>query len=564
MEQLGWTLVHFLWQGALIAAVCALCFSFLRSPHARYAAGLAGLALMAAAPVLTWLALGATGPAGARFEVPAGLPAAPPPELPGSITLPIDWIAVLPLVWAAGASLFALRVLFGWRVERWALAAASPLSGEWLERIAMVAMASGVTRRWRALLSERISVPQVSGVFRPVLLLPAAALAQIPPDQLEAILAHEFAHIRRHDYCVNLLQTVIECLLFYHPAVWWLSSRIRDDRELCCDAAAVDYCGDRSVYARALLALEEARPALALAAGGGSLRTRIATLLGYRRPVSFALPALAVLAVVAGVAWAAQPAPPPPPPPPPPAAAPAAPAPAAPAAPEAVEAPSLPEPPERVQQELKRAKAEIEKTKAEIREKVRAQLLSEMDRSRIQMEKLAVAREAMQVAREAMLLQKLTAQDRLRQELATPYMKWLNEDAAYLISEQERLAFLSLESDAEREKFIEQFWQRRDPTPGTPANEFKEEHYRRIAYANERFASDIPGWRTDRGRVYISLGPPDEIESHPDRQTEEWRYAKTRILRFSGPRLRLTSPAPSATPRPVPLPPPPPPAPKRD
>jgi GWxTD domain-containing protein len=106
-------------------------------------------------------------------------------------------------------------------------------------------------------------------------------------------------------------------------------------------------------------------------------------------------------------------------------------------------------------------------------------------------------------------------EERLRKELETPYRKWLNEDVAYIITDEERTAFKRLQTDEEREQFIENFWLRRDPTPDTVENEFKEEHYRRIAYANENFASGIPGWKTDRGRIYITYGPPDEKESHP-------------------------------------------------
>ena len=104
---------------------------------------------------------------------------------------------------------------------------------------------------------------------------------------------------------------------------------------------------------------------------------------------------------------------------------------------------------------------------------------------------------------------------KLQKELDTPYKKWLQEEVPYIISDEERSAFLHLQTNEEREQFIEAFWQRRDPTPDTVENEFKEEHYRRIAYANERFASGIPGWKTDRGRTYIIWGPPDETESHP-------------------------------------------------
>src|SRR6266481_2075142 len=103
---------------------------------------------------------------------------------------------------------------------------------------------------------------------------------------------------------------------------------------------------------------------------------------------------------------------------------------------------------------------------------------------------------------------------RFKQEVSSSYKKWLNEDVAYIITDEERAAFKQLSNDEERDNFIEAFWQRRDPTPDTVENEFKEEHYRRIAYANERFSSGIPGWRTDRGRIYIMWGKPDQIESH--------------------------------------------------
>jgi GWxTD domain-containing protein len=104
---------------------------------------------------------------------------------------------------------------------------------------------------------------------------------------------------------------------------------------------------------------------------------------------------------------------------------------------------------------------------------------------------------------------------KLKKELETPYKKWLSEDVGYIITDEERQAFKHFSTDEEREQFIEQFWLRRDPTPDTVENEFKEEHYRRIAYANEHYASGIPGWKADRGRIYITFGPPDEIESHP-------------------------------------------------
>jgi len=112
-------------------------------------------------------------------------------------------------------------------------------------------------------------------------------------------------------------------------------------------------------------------------------------------------------------------------------------------------------------------------------------------------------------------------EEKLRKELEGPYRKWLSEDVLYIITDEERTAFKRLATDEEREQFIEQFWLRRDPSPDSQENEFKEEHYRRIAYANERYASGIPGWKTDRGRIYITFGPPDKIESHPSGGTYE-------------------------------------------
>src|SRR4029077_10514482 len=117
--------------------------------------------------------------------------------------------------------------------------------------------------------------------------------------------------------------------------------------------------------------------------------------------------------------------------------------------------------------------------------------------------------------------QKRAQEKKLRKELETPYKKWLNEDVTYIITDEERKAFRNFQTDEERQQFVEQFWLRRDPTPDTEENEFKEEHYRRIAYANDRFPSGIPGWKTDRGRIYITFGPPDEIESHPSGGTYE-------------------------------------------
>ncbi len=153
--------------------------------------------------------------------------------------------------------------------------------------------------------------------------------------------------------------------------------------------------------------------------------------------------------------------------------------------------------------------------------------------------KTPIARET--VSRPLTEREKKKNEEKLRKELETPYKKWLEEDVVWIISDEERKAFKQLQTDEERQAFIETFWLRRDPTPDTEENEYKEEHYRRMAYADERFASGIPGWKTDRGKIYIMFGPPDEIDAHSsggnyDRPIEEgggttstfpfekWRY----------------------------------------
>ncbi|HEV7786499.1 MAG TPA: M56 family metallopeptidase, partial [Thermoanaerobaculia bacterium] len=147
----------------------------------------------------------------------------------------------------------------------------------------------GIARAVRLLESAAVPVPAVIGWLRPVILVPASALAGLSPQQLEAVLAHELAHVRRHDYLINLLQAAVETLLFYHPAVWWVSSQMRRERENCCDDLAVAICGDRLGYARALADLEGLRtpsPRLAMAADGGSLLDRIRRLVGAPAPRS--------------------------------------------------------------------------------------------------------------------------------------------------------------------------------------------------------------------------------------------------------------------------------------
>jgi GWxTD domain-containing protein len=367
--------------------------------------------------------------------------------------------------------------------------------------------------------SREVASPLVTGLVRYTLLLPVTFFSGLSAAQADAILAHELAHIRRRDGILNLLQAIAETLFFFHPAVWWLSSELRRQREMACDEIAATLIGSRTAYAEALLALEELRPRsprFALAARSGSLEDRIRRVLlagahPQRDPIALRAILLLGLAVLAGSLWAAsasfQNAPPAPEPPPAPAAPPARtpsptpraravpPAPAEAPAPVAPPAPADAPAPARLAQSAPPAPQPPAPRPGGY-----SAPLSQAERQ-----------------------QRL---DALRQELKDgAYKRWVLEDAAYIIRDEELAAYQRLTTDAEREFFIQQFWARRDPTPGTEANEAKEEHYRRIGYANARFGvGDTPGWRTERGRLYIQYGPPDEIEDHPRAQYQRWFY----------------------------------------
>jgi beta-lactamase regulating signal transducer with metallopeptidase domain len=285
----AWALVHFLWQGAALALLSWLLMRLAPGASVRYVIGVTTMAAMVVILGLTFAALlpdGTTGhvssaplapePSSRELISAAGTVVPPLPTsayTASPFVLPTTWVLSL---WATGVCLLSLRVLGGWvitrRVARDALSPRAPA----LEHLASGVQARlGIRRLVRVVESSRVAVPVMIGWIRPVVLIPPAAIAGLSPAQMEAILAHEFAHVRRHDYLINLLQTGVETLLFFHPAVWWLSLEIRRERELCCDDLAVGVC-DRLTYATALSALAHLQPpSLALAATDGSLRDRI-------------------------------------------------------------------------------------------------------------------------------------------------------------------------------------------------------------------------------------------------------------------------------------------------
>jgi GWxTD domain-containing protein len=430
-----------------------------------------------------------------------------------------------------------------------------------------------VMRAIKLVNSAMVQVPTVIGWLRPVILIPVGCLVGLSANQTEGLLAHELAHIRRHDYLVNIFQSAVETLLFYHPATWWISNQIRREREHCCDDLAISISGDPLSYAKALSFLAERRssaPAVALGASGGSLATRIRRLLGGTEPPAVSRLAAATLLTAAFVAMGlclgamahAQ---------------------------SKTNERRATENANQAQTELS-ASGEIISIRASSQQKDKDtyHLRGSVD----------IASEGMQVKADEPTLDETTTEvmarghavrtspqshlvagqvhDNVRTQKGWPssgtsfaqgaiaqdhspasdrratenansapnlpaeYQRWPDEEVLWIITPEERAAFTRLHDAGERQWFIYEFWERRNPNPGSPENEFKEEYYRRIAYANAHWAANIPGWKTDRGRIYIVYGPPDEIDSHPHggeysaKPFETWRYR--RIQEYAPPK----------------------------
>lgn len=313
-------LLDSLWQDVVVAGALAIVLAALgRSrPNVRYLLSCAALGLMIALPVAT--AVAAIQGRVAREVVPAArvmfAAGAAAVEPTGPIgRLPVQaWVVglqawTLPL-WLVGVALFSLRLAGSGAYAASLRRSSTPASPALEAMVRRVAAGLRVSRPVAVFESSLRHGAATVGWLRPVVYVPAAAALAVTPAQLEALIAHELAHVRRHDYIVNLAQLGVETLCFYHPAVWWVSWRMRLERELCCDDAAVEWCGDPPVYARALVALAGAVPQPAVGASGGSLVYRVERLLGIgpaRHAVAargpLAAVALAFILVVGSAAW---------------------------------------------------------------------------------------------------------------------------------------------------------------------------------------------------------------------------------------------------------------------
>ncbi len=319
VQRLGWMLVHFVWQASMVALLLAILLKLLRRSSANLRYIVACLALVAAVllPVITMNLI----PVAESYSEAEAAPApAPEPvaiisiqaeiELPANIEtpaieteLPVQDIAPTPVIplrqrttealeptlpyvvmaWLVGVFGLSLWYLGGWtQLQRLKQRMVKPVDESLRGKLKELAGILGINRAVQLMESALVQTPTVVGWLKPVILLPASVLTGFSADQLEAILAHELAHIKRYDYLVNMLQTVVEILGFYHPAVWWISKKIRVERENCCDDIAVRISGDSIGYAKTLAlfdGIRAGRSELAVAASGGSLFQRICRLI---------------------------------------------------------------------------------------------------------------------------------------------------------------------------------------------------------------------------------------------------------------------------------------------
>lgn len=292
-QAIGYTILHSLWQGVLIALTLTVLLIFLHRQTAviRYRAALGALLLQLLCSGLTfgyyYQAANSAGQALANAQIRASFLFQPINQT----TVYFSWAnislffqAQLPLivtVWLLGLAVMLLRLLGGLAyLQRLRTYKNTTLPVDWQQRVQTLSKRLKLKKPVSGAESALVKTPLVIGFFKPLILLPLGTLSDLPMNQVEAILAHELAHIRRHDYLVNILQNLIEALFFYHPAIWWVSDFVRVERENCCDDQAIAICENKMVYAQALTSLAEIKrqtPHLALALAGkdGSVLGRI-------------------------------------------------------------------------------------------------------------------------------------------------------------------------------------------------------------------------------------------------------------------------------------------------
>jgi GWxTD domain-containing protein len=358
-------------------------------------------------------------------------------------------------VWLGGAVAVLLVWFFRWLQIARIVRSADPLD------------ASGKSSGIRILTSRAGMEPGVFGIFRPVLLLPEGLARNLPAVQLEPIIAHEMFHVRGRDNLAAAMHTVVQALFWFHPLVWWLGNRLVDERERACDEAVLQSGHDPADYAEGILKVCKSNlmmPACVAGVSGSNLKKRIEVIMENRGTRGLT-PGKKLLLTVAGAGALIVPV---------------------------------------FTGMMSAAQSPISG--------VHATLLPVVSQAPADHAATLPVIESATVARLPALQQTPVPAPQAGQT-ANGQQKWSDDVSIIIMTDEERKAFQQLTDEEQRQNFIRNFWLARDPTPGTPANEFKAEYDRRVAYANEHFTtqSGTPGSQTDRGKMYILYGPPDAI-----------------------------------------------------
>lgn len=293
IQALGWSLIHFLWQGAVVGVLFALVRALLPAERssARYLIGLMALLILVFCPVLTFFMLWSPleSQSMSLGDAVVVISTGSSSLLVAENSAGLDgWLPWLVAGWLSGVAMMIWRAVYQWRALERIASRLAWRQVEIEEMLARVAQRFGKLPGARVLVSACIDTPTLIGWFKPVILLPAAVVIGFPRQQLELILAHELGHLSRYDHLVNLGQAVIETLLFYHPVVHWISREVRHEREVCCDNLVLRLTeSEPCEYARTLAALEDVRqltPQLAVAASGGMLLDRVRRIVGSTAP----------------------------------------------------------------------------------------------------------------------------------------------------------------------------------------------------------------------------------------------------------------------------------------
>lgn len=319
VRALGWALIDAAWQGILVGALYGLVRLATNDARLRLACGHLALLALALLPVASLLwrlqtpALDAAAPATGALS--QGMAAVAAGAAAQGATWSIEaWLPWLVAAWALGVLVHSARLVGQWRGLRRLCAQSEPVDAQWQALLQTLRTRLGVKARVRLLHGVQVATPMLVGVLRPTILLPSSLLLQLPRAQVELILIHELAHLRRLDTWFNLLQTCLDTLLFFHPAVHWISRKVREDRELCCDQLVLRRGGDPMLYARTLLAMAEAHhradaPEPALGAAGGQLMERVQRIVDVPAArQGTQMPAIGALLALAAVLWVLRPA----------------------------------------------------------------------------------------------------------------------------------------------------------------------------------------------------------------------------------------------------------------